>query len=257
MAGTRIIFPQFRDEQSDSRYPFIDTATLRTGNLEIGRTAIVDAVLYPIGGIARAYISTIEVTTQTVTIWIGAQNNNKICKAEFSAVSSGVLEDLPLVDNYNRPAGLLLVDGIEIAKLAGWPQGSHVFRATTTEFVSSVVIPAQEPGVRAVLPATDELMTDDIWLVGDQGIVVRGISEQVIRIDIVGEPLFRRLLCGPINQFDPPQFVKTINGCPPDIYGSFIITATDINVEDTALRVYPENNGLRIDLLGTKTVKTG
>lgn len=255
MAGTRIIFPQFREEQGDSRYPFKDTATLRSDtNLDIGRATFIDAVVHAINGQAGAHISAIEVTTQSVIIWIGDQSVAKICKAEFPAVGAVNITELPLVDNYRRPAGLLIVDSVEISKFTGWPQGTHTFRQRATEFVATVVIPAQEPGVRAVLPPTQELMTDDIWLIGDQGVIVRAEGDTTIRIDIVGEPLFSRVICGPLNKFDPPQFVKTINGCPPDIYGNFTITATNLSANDAALRVYPENNTLKIDLLGAKVL---
>lgn len=255
MAGTRIIFPQFRDEQDDSRYPFKDTATLRSdSNLDIGRSTFIDAVIHAINGLSAIHISSIVVTTQNVTIWLGDSSVTKICKAEFPAFGAPEITELTLSDMYGRPAGLFVVDSVEISKFAGWPQGAHTFRPRATEFVSTVVIPAQEPGVRAVLPPTAELMTDDIWLIGDQGVVVRAEGEHVIRVDIVGEPLFQRFLCGPLNKFTPPQFVKTINGCPPDEYGNFTITATNLSAKDAALRVYPENNALKIDLLGAKVV---
>lgn len=255
MAGTRIIFPQFREEQGDSRYPFRDSATLRSDDsLDIGRGTFIDVVIHAINGLAGAHISSIVVTTQTVTIWFGDRTVSKVCKAEFPTLGVTDITELPLVDNYGRPAGLLIVDSVEISKFSGWPQGEHLFRPRATELVATVVIPAQEPGVRAVLPPTNELMTDDIWLVGDQGVVVRAEGDTVIRIDIVGEPLFRRFLCGPLNKFDPPQFVKTINGCPPDMYGNFTITATNLSASDAALRVYPENNALKIDLLGAKVL---
>lgn len=255
MAGTRIIFPQFRDEQNDSRYPFADTATLQsTSKLDIGRATFIDAVLHPIDGLSGAYLSAIVVTPQTVTIWVGDSANNRRCKAEYSAVGAVEIEELPLVDTYGRPAGLFIVDSVELSKFAGWPQGEHRFQPPATEFVSTVVIPAQEPGVRAVFPPTKELMTDDIWLIGDQGVVIRAEGDTVIRVDITGEPLFQRFLCGPINKFTPPTFIKTINGCPPDIYGNFIITATNLSAKDAALRVYPEDNTLKIDLLGAKVL---
>jgi hypothetical protein len=255
MAGTRIIFPQFRDEQSDSRYPFVDTATLRSDSgLDAGKKTFIDAVLHPINGQEGPYISSIFVRLGSVTIWIGDQTNTKTCFATFGTVGAAPAAELPLVDIYGRPAGLLLVNSVEVSKFAGWPQGEHLFRPAATTFVATVVIPAQEPGVRAVLPATEEFLTDDLWLIGDQGVVVRGVSETVVRFDIVGEPLFQRFLCGPLDKFEPPTFVKTINGCPPDEYGNFNITASNLSAKDAALRVYPENNTLRIDLLGAKVL---
>lgn len=255
MAGTRIIFPQFRDEQNDSRYPFKDTATLNSDDaLNIGRNTFIDTVIHAINSIQGAHISSIVVDTQTVTIWIGDGSTTKVCKATYPVVGATEITELPLVDNYGRPAGLFVVDSVEISKFAGWPQGEHKFRPAATEFVSTVVIPAQEPGVRAVFPPTKELMTDDIWLIGDQGVVIRAEGNTTIRVDITGEPLFKRFLCGPLNKFTPPRFIKTINGCPPDIYGNFVLTATNLIAQDAALRVYPENNTIKIDLLGAKVV---
>jgi len=255
MAGTRIIFPQFRDEQGDSRYPFTDTSTLVTDDgLDAGKNTFIDAVIHVIDGESRIYISAIVVGLNAVTIWLGDQVTSKICSATFQTVGETDIAELPLFDNYDRPAGLLLVNSLEIARFAGWPQGEHTFRPQNAAFVSTVVIPAQEPGVRAVRPPTEELLTDDIWLIGDQGVVVRAESETVIRFNITGEPLFQRFLCGPLNKFEPPTFIKTINGCPPDEYGNFIITATNLSARDAALRVYPENNTLRIDLLGAKVL---
>lgn len=256
MAGTRIIFPQFRDEQGDSRYPFVDTASLKSVDavFEIGREAFIDAVIHTINGENGAYISSVTVTAQTVTIWIGDSAASKICSATFPTVGGQTITELTLIDTYGRPAGLLIVDGVEISKFAGWPLGDHRFAVNAAQFVASVVIPAKEPGVRAVLPATKELMTDDIWLIGDRGVIIRAEGDHVIRVDITGEPLFDRFLCEPIDKFTPPTFVKTINGCSPDIYGNFLITASNLQVNDPALRVYPQNNALVIDMLGAKVL---
>lgn len=255
MAGTRIIFPQFRDEQNDSRYPFKDTASLRSdSNLDLGRNTFIDAVIHAINSVAGVYVSAISVNTQNVTIWVGDSTIAKLCKATYPVVGATEINELQLTDNYGRPAGLLVVESVEISKFAGWPQGEHSFRPTATEFVSTVVVPAQEPGVRAVLPPTKELLTDDIWLIGDQGVVIRAENDTVIRVDVTGEPLFERFLCGPLNKFTPPRFIKTINGCPPDIYGNFVFTATNLTVQDAALRVYPEANTIKIDLLGAKVL---
>lgn len=53
MSGARILYPEFRDEQSDSRYPFADSATLvSTTNAAavIAADTFIDASFFPIGG---------------------------------------------------------------------------------------------------------------------------------------------------------------------------------------------------------------
>lgn len=256
MAGERILFPQFREEQSDSKYPFSDDATLRVpgSSLTIARDAFIDASLHPIGARGQMYISGISVTPFEITITLGDGGNTKRCTTKFDPATppnNGVLE---LTDEYGRPAGMLLSTPLALSAFGGWPAGAYQLRATDSGFVSSVVIPATEPGVRAIRPDTKEFITGDMWLIGNRGVVVRKEGEHVIRIDIVGEPLFKRYLCAPQDKFNPPTFVQTINGCGPDEFGNFLLTATNHQVGDPVLRVYPDGNLLRIETIGRKVV---
>jgi hypothetical protein len=92
-------------------------------------------------------------------------------------------------------------------------------------------------------------------LVGDQGVVLRHEGNNVIRIDIIGEPLFKRFLCEPQSSAYPAKnYLKTINGCGPDAYGNFTLTASDHAVDDTVLRVYPENGTITIAAVGRSPV---
>ena len=68
----RIIHPELRNENLDSNYPFADTATLTSRDkIMLPADMLVDASVYPIGGGARAYISSLVVGNRTVTIWVG------------------------------------------------------------------------------------------------------------------------------------------------------------------------------------------
>jgi hypothetical protein len=230
MSGARILFPEFRDEQADSRYPFADTATLvaDTG-FSINRTAFIDGSLYPIGGQTRVYIATITVAQDAVTITLGDETNASLCFATYNPLSAPVDGALNFYDAYDRPAGLLISTQTDLALFGGWDVGVHTFDINATEFVASIVIPAQEAGVRGVLLPAGELLTGDVWLIGDQGVVLRQTETNVIRVDVVGEPLFRRIQCladdgTPKSAFTPKNFVKTINGCGPDAFGNFNIT---------------------------------
>jgi hypothetical protein len=148
----------------------------------------------------------------------------------------------------------LLSTPLALAVFGGWPGGTYNLRLTDAAFVATVFIPAQEPGVRAVLPETEEFLTGDVWLVGNRGVVIRKEGENIIRIDIVGEPLFKRYLCEDQGKFTPPKFVKTINGCGPDEFGNFLLTATNHLAGDAVLRIYAESNLLRIETVGRKVV---
>lgn len=256
MAGTRIIFPQFRDEQTDSRYPFVDKASLTSteDRLEIGRDTFIDAAIYAIGGYARAYISSISVSASEIVITIGDENNRNRATARWVPTNPPENGVLDVLDSYGRPAGMLLSAPLLLSRFAAWPARTHTFRQETTELVNTVVIPAKEPGVRGLLPETGPLMTGDVWLIGDRGVVVRQDGDGVIRIDMVGSPLFLRELCDDLNKFTPKTYVKTINGCVPDEYGNFTLTATGHNAADTVLRIYPSDGNLKIDIIGKKVV---
>lgn len=257
MSGARIIFPEFRDEQSDSLYPFADGVTLRANTgLTIPRDSFLDAYIYAINATERAYISSIFVDLTEVKIAIGANNSANVCTGVYSPTNPPTNGTIDLVDGYGRPAGIIVATKETLSLFGGWAVGLHEFTAAATEFVSSVVCPAKEPGVRGLL-VNGELLTGDVWLIGDQGVVLRQIRPNVIRVDIVGDPLFKRSLClnevgVPVSAFVPKPFLRTINNCGPDEYGNFNLTIASPNTPDSILRIYPDNGVLKIESVGSK-----
>jgi hypothetical protein len=265
MVGARIIFPEFRDEQSDSRYPFADTATLISDTgFELPRDGFIDAVVYAIGGGVSAHIATIDVTETSLTITIGTASSAALCSTTYEILSPPESGKLVLTDSYGRPAGLLLLTVPAMRSIGGWPVGPHAFESAATELVAGVAIPAQEPGVRGILTPTGELLTGDVWLIGDRGITLRQTEPNTIRVDIVGAPLFKRFECldedgQNIGVFQPKNFIKTINGVAPDKFGNFNFTIVTKPVNgsimtDSILRIYPENDVLKIEAVGSKVL---
>lgn len=256
MSEARILYPQFRDEQSDSRYPFADNAGLLSveRKLDIGRDTFIDASLYIIDGDRQSYLSAITVTPIAVTITVGDVGAKVRATGTYSALNppeDGIVE---LFDSWQRPCGMLLSTPLALSRFAAWPAETHTFKLADTQFVGSVVIPAKAPGVRGITAETLELLTGDVWLIGDRGIMVRQDGDGIIRFDVVGEPLFQRYLCQPYERFQPRIFVKTINGCGPDAYGNFTLTATAHGATDAVLRVFVQDGNIRIDTVGRKVV---
>lgn len=263
MTSSRILFPQFRDEQSANRYPFADSASLiSTDGLKIDNDMFVDASFFGIGVGRQVYLSSVTISAQTATLTIGDASNVTQLTGSYDILNPPDNGVVNFVDAYGRPGGILLAtptvrneDGTiqqvsTLSRFSAWNPGQHRFNNDTTEFVSTVVIPANEPGVRALTPETAQLQTGDVWLVGKNGIVLRAEGEHVIRVDIVGVPLFKRLVCAPQTEFPTKNFLRTINGCGPDEYGNFIITATDKNVPHPTVRIYPNNGTLAFDTIG-------
>ena len=256
--GTRILFPDFREEQSDSRYPFVDTATLTSddGAVKINRDTFIDAALYIINSSPRVYISSVVVTSKTTTLNFGDDRNEIIARTEFTAGMSG---SLWVYDLLGRPAGTIVAAANKLSLFTGWSVGTYNFTPAATSFSATVVIPTNEPGVRGVkTTSTSNLMTGDIWLIGDGGVTFRyeGVKDdkQIIRVDITGVPLFKRAQCVPFDRFQSKKFVKTINNCPPDEYGNFTLTANGHEVEDTVLRISQGDGIIFIDAIGRKVV---
>jgi hypothetical protein len=259
MTSARILFPEFRDEQSDSRYPFTDNSTLvaDTG-FAISRSCFIDASIYPINAQAGVHISTIIVSADSVTINLSDNASNLLCRAQYNPLAAPASGVIALTDDYGRPAGILLSTQNDLSLFSGWDIGEHNFEQSAAEFAATVVIPTNGPGVRGLL-LNNELITDDVWLIGDQGVVLREVTPGIIRIDVVGAPLFRRIQCladdgTPTSAFSPKNFLRTINNIGPDIFGNFIITVATKSGADSVLRIYPENNVLKIAAVGSKVL---
>jgi hypothetical protein len=247
----RIIHPEWRNENSDSQYPFADTASLTSRDkIVLPPDLLVDASVFAIGGGPRAYISSLVVANRLVTIWVGDAAQAQRASGSFDPLAPPAL--VALADAYGRPAGLLVSDPLQLAAAQSWPPGVHTFDVGTTEFVASCTIATPEPGVRGLAAAAGLLLTGDVWLVGEDGVVI-GLDESdgTVRVDVVGDPLFARRQCAPLGLFNTPRFVRTINGVPPGPDGDFQLAVAPVSAADTIMRIIPEPpNTVRIALAG-------
>lgn len=260
---TSITHLPWRNEQEAGNYPFSDTATLTSdAGIAFLPNTFLDAHLYPIGAHAGLYITKVAVTAGRVRLYVGTAANDELCSVEFNPLSPPQL--LQLKDAYERPAGVLLTAELGLSLAQSWPTGTYTFTRAATEFVASVCCPMPEQGLQALATERGEILSGDVWLVGENGVVVREdpdvfiAGEAVVRVDIVGDPLFRRALCqaeadspdGPVPLFAAPRFLKTINGLPPDEYGRFVINVGTAAADDPVLRITPTQDGLLLKIVG-------
>jgi hypothetical protein len=145
-----------------------------------------------------------------------------------------------------------------------------------TGFSAHVCLPVQENYFLGFLLDDGSLITGDIWLVGDDGIVLThetveapqddcqvslGLdpTEQRIRVDVVGDPLFRQRLCA--SGTVTPKFLKQLTltsgdntiVLSPDAQGRIGLTAGRLGGESTVLRITHRDGALRIDTVGGQT----
>jgi hypothetical protein len=229
--------PDYRDENLTSRYPFADGSLLvADSGLTVDPATFTDATIYPIGGQERTALTAIAVDNRDIALWIGDAADDRRASGTFDPLDPP--SEIHLADRYGRPAGMLLTDPTLLAASQAWSYGVHTFPAGMAEFIASCVIPTPEIGVRGFLTADGDLLTGDVWLVGERGVVIRG-EDEVIRIDIVGDPLFARRLCAPLGLFVTPRMIRTINHIPPGPDGNFQVIIGNHDAVDTILRIYP------------------
>jgi hypothetical protein len=245
----RITTPEFRDQFAAPYYPFVDTARLTsTTGLKIDPAVFLDASLYPPGWERFLYLAAIRIDGTRVSIELQDGLNRSLATTVFDSLQPP--EILTFRDGSARIAGVLVADVNLLSLFGTWPPGTHTFQPQQTTFVVSVAIPTPDIGVRGIEIGGD-ILAGDVWLVGDH-VVLRTDGPDTIRMDLVGDPLFRRRLCDPIEQFDTPRFIRTVNGCPPDQNGNYNLNTGNHETDKPALRVYPTDRGLTVEGVGQR-----
>lgn len=247
----RVFTPEFREEYENTRYPFADDCSLTSDTgLLLPVNAFLDMVLHAYGAVGAVHLARVTVAVDAVELAFADSVLTEVATAAISLAD--VPDNLPLVDVYSRDAGLIVSESIRLAAFAAWPLGDHRFTAASAALVPSVVVPMPAVGVRAFRLDDGSLVSGDVWLVGDDGVVIRDDNEESVRIDIVGDPLFKRRLCDPLGKFASPNFVKTVNGQGPDIYGNIDIAVSDLGSPTTIVRCYPDGGTLHIETAGSR-----
>jgi|TARA_R110000824_G_scaffold82768_4_gene207396 hypothetical protein len=269
---SQIRHPEWQSSLEDTNYPFEpDAKLLNSAGDIVPPDVFLDAHFYPIGGSGSMYLSKVEVTAEAVTLYIGDSSTLEI--ASGSVTITGSNDIVRLTDVYGRPAGIIISEASRLGMFRALGIGEHSFTQLETPFVATVCMPTPQIGVRGIVIPDGTLFTGPVWIVGEDGVVVSketaempatcdtsAQTQDVIRIDVVGDPLFRRRLCVPNDLFATPNFVQKIrivNGneqwtCSPDEHGYFYIQGNDSLAGDAALRVRTTTSGeLKFEVVGT------
>lgn len=251
-----IIFPEWESQNSQTAYPFQAGASLSNAAVFIPDGVLIDAILYPIGATGTLRLSGVDVAFETVTIWIGDDNNANLASGTFALPPQ--TGQISLNDAAGRPAGLIVASQSLLSVFAGWGTGTQTFTAAQTAFAATVCVATAETGVRGILLDDGTLLTGEVWIVGGEGVVLNTTDTGAVRVDVVGDPLFRRALCIPQAAFATPSFVKSITivdsdqslTLTPDAYGNVGITVNNDLAVDTVLRIRPTSDGNVFELVG-------
>lgn len=242
----RVFVRQWRNDSAVSSYPFASTlVAVSNTNIPFPVAAILDASFYAVStpiGITKVTVS----EEGTAVISVGTPDETELATAEIAIGDTA--EEIEFTDSYGRSYGLIVVNPVLLQVITVWPVGEHLFDSVL-EFVASTCIPAPL-GVEGVLLDDGTLITGDVWIVGEDGVVVRAFGDS-IRVDVVGDPLFKRKLCSAVDEFTTPRFLKTISGVAPNDYNNINIVRGS-GTPDSILRIVPsaEDGGLYIGLIG-------
>jgi len=270
MTTARVLFEAWRRENEATKYPFSPRARLvNEAGLALTEGTFLDASLFPIGATGPLYLTRAVVTHETATLYVGDETDNARCSGSFRLVNPPSV--VSLADAVGRPAGLLVSEPARLAVAQSWGVGTHEFGPADTEFCATCCVPTPEVGLRGVLLDSGELLTGDVWLVGSDGVVLRGeevtlvgpcredVPTTVIRVDVVGDPLFRRRLCSPRDLFATPNPVRALRvlgpdgvefEVTPDDRGNVQITGGNNLVGDPVFRLHTTPTGLKVELVG-------
>lgn len=266
----RTIYPEWRAANQKTKYPFAETATLtNAGGGFIAEDVFLDLALYPIGGQERMFLSKVVIDSETITVYFGDSGNKARCSGSFDLAEPA--STLALADKYGRPAGVIVSQPELLAQLQALGLGTHEFGVTATEICATCIMPTPEIGVRGFLLEDGTVVAGKAWLVGEDGVVLtKGevttddacgspVTETVIRVDVVGDPLYRRRLCDPIELFVTPRFLtklrvmvdcELLGEITPDEHGNIHILQGSSLASDTVLRIRPNDQGLKIEMVG-------
>lgn len=253
-----ILFPEFYDSLENTKYPFIQTATLSNGIVNFLEGTFLDAHIYAISGTSNYYISSVTVTQDRLLIYLSDKKNQNFIYGE---VSLPITENtVKLVDLYGRSSGILISEPTRLSLMSAWGLGTYQFEAKHTEFCVTCQVPISDPGVTGFLLPSGDILTGRVWFVGEDGVFLSNNNSE-IQINVVGDPLFLQRLCDPESLFKPIlpiRVIRVVNGnqsydCVADATGNFNLQMNDSAASDSALRIRTTPNGIVFNVEGSTT----
>lgn len=234
-----VIFPEYRDQFKSTKYPFADTATLTSVNRDFvfPQDIFCDASVYIPGATAPIYISELNINSSGSYLTITDYSKKYTATGKIEPLS----DKIELYNPRNNQVGIIVATK-DLSYFTSAPKGEYSFVAKDTSLAPRCTIYLKDTGVTSVGVDGGEQLEGDVWICGRDGVIVRYVNEQ-IRVDIVGEPLFKR----EDPKFRPPTFVQTINDMSADRYGNFNISPETV---DDIIRVTTTPNGITISAAG-------
>ncbi len=263
---TNIRHPEYRRELENTKYPFIPSASLSNETVSFLEGTFLDAHIYSSSDNFRVFISQVNITSTSVTLILSNDELEEIARGTFSVPVE--LSAIQLLDPFQKPAGILISEPSRLGLISAWGIGEYEFEPGATEFCVTCCMPVPQPGLRGLRLENGDILSGKIWIIGDDGVVVNtetktnkaGELVEVMKLNVVGDPLYLQKLCDPENLFTPVNAVREIavtqdgeelHNCEPDEHGNFNIQMNDGLVADPALRIRTTPDGILLQVEGS------
>ena len=263
----RTLYEPYREQLQAAAFPFADGMPLSNAQGDmLPAELFFDAAIYAPAGGPRFYLSSVTVDFSEVTLWIGSEQQPQVASVKFNP--NDPPESLALTDSFGRSAGILVSDVDRLKLFQSWSLGTHTFSIDQAAFAAAACWPLPTNSVQGLLLDDGTLVTNDLWLAGADGVVLEivekpdldnpGQTLDVIRVNFVGDPLFRRRLCAAV--FESQRYLRTVTfqqGCwrvvaAPNSFGHVMLTAVGQDTPATILRIRPTADGLFFGVVGER-----
>lgn len=242
-----ILFPEWRNSHENVNYPFADGATMvNIDGKGIDRDLFEDARLWVVGSDATLYLKRIYVAADEMRFYFANDDDVELAYGYFEFDSIPANGKVPVVDLYGRPSGVLISTQYKLSAAIGqYPSGSTAFPPEASMLAPSVVVPMPDVGIRGFILDDGNAVTGDVYLVGDNGIVL-STEDGAIRVDVIGDAFAKHLECEEQDPIAAFCGVRTINYIQPDVNRDFKFFTGGNASLDNILRIEVEGSQLKI-----------
>ena len=214
-------------------------------------------MFYP--GVGSAvYVTRITLAIDSVTIVLADDAHGDICTGTARGTDTAVT----LTDLYGRDVGMLIVDATYLAAL-GKPPAVLEFAPDALPLAAACVVPQPQLVVGGIADAWANLVTGNVWLVGERGVVLAvDAGTNTITVHIIGDRRAEQAACvDKGGTYVQPRFVKRITVLyegvaegvaePNPLTGGITIVPNSLTSADSVLRINnPAPSTLEISAIG-------
>lgn len=261
-------YPQWRNQNTNSPYPFADEASLRSNSPEFVLTNdwLVDAAIYSPIAVSPVHISRVVVDGNIATVTLTDSVQQLVGTGVITRFSGN---PIAIYDANQQPVATLVPSEASNSIIFSTGDGDFRFVEEATVFASSCVLQSPFASLSGFRVQDQTLVEADIVLVGERGVrlTVEESQEfdaagqpqtvQLVRAHAIGDPQAITRICDEAAN-RPTRFIRELvfqygnitHVCRPDELGNVLLVSESASVADSALRILVQPGEIKLELLG-------